>query len=70
MDYRDLEGLYDKCGGKFRLAVLLQKRVQQLVKGDRRLVSVESENPIDIALAEVIQGKVWLDGNDQLASAS
>lgn len=39
-DYPQLEELYAKAGGKFRFTVLMQRRVQELVRGDRRLVSL------------------------------
>ncbi|NUQ35482.1 MAG: DNA-directed RNA polymerase subunit omega [Planctomycetaceae bacterium] len=68
MHYPDLEMLYEKHGGKFRVAVLLQRRVQQLVRGDKKLVAVDSDNPMDIAVAEARAGKIWLDESDDLKS--
>lgn len=71
MHYTELESLYDKFGGKFRFAVLLQKRVQQLVSGERRLVSadqLDSEDPVEVAIVEAREGKIWLDANDEVKS--
>ena len=64
MHYSELESLYDKFGGKFRFAVLLQKRVQQLVAGERRLVSIDTKDPVAIAIAEAKEGKIWLEAGD------
>ncbi len=64
MRHIELDELYDQHGGKFRFSVMLQKRVQQLVNGERRLIKVNADNPIDVALAEVQAGKVWLEDNE------
>lgn len=61
MNYRELEDLYDRFGGKFAFTVMLQKRVRMLVRADKPLLRVESDNPIDIAVAEARAGKIWLD---------
>lgn len=51
----------EKVGGNFKLCVLLQKRVRQLVGGSPPLVKVTADmSPIDIALDEVIEGKISL----------
>lgn len=51
----------EKVGGNFKLCVLLQKRVRQLVGGSPALVKVTAEmSPIDIALDEAIEGKIFL----------
>ncbi len=46
------------------LTTLLQKRVRELVAGAPRLVDIRSENPIDIAIAEVRAGKIELVPED------
>jgi DNA-directed RNA polymerase subunit K/omega len=53
MDRTKVMALSDKVGGVFRLAVLLQKRVQELVAGSPKLVETRETNPINIALLEV-----------------
>ena len=48
-------------GSTFELTTLIQKRCRELVKGrQRKLVDLESRNPIQIALEEVLQGKIHL----------
>ena len=61
MQYTEIEDLYDKFGGKFPFTVLLQKRVAQLVAGERRLVQSPKDDPISIAVAEARAGKIWLE---------
>jgi DNA-directed RNA polymerase subunit K/omega len=51
----------EKVGNTFELTVLIQKRCRELVKGkQRKLVDLESRNPIQIALEEVLQNKIHL----------
>jgi DNA-directed RNA polymerase subunit K/omega len=48
-------------GSTFELTTLIQKRCRELVKGrQRKLVDLESRSPIQIALEEVLQGKIHL----------
>lgn len=71
MNYKDLESLYDKFGGKFRFSVLLQKRVRMLVEGDRPLVRPKGTNPVDIAVSEAQAGKIWLEeGSDKVMTGT
>ncbi|GIW71278.1 MAG: hypothetical protein KatS3mg102_0820 [Planctomycetota bacterium] len=65
MDPVKLRQAKAKLGNTFALTVLLQKRCQELVRGAKRLVDTPSSNPIDIALEEVIQGKIWLGDSVQ-----
>jgi DNA-directed RNA polymerase subunit K/omega len=53
MDRTKVMGLADKVGGLFRLTVLLQKRVAELVAGAPKLVDTKEINPIRIAMLEV-----------------
>ena len=49
-----------KVGGRFKLTVLIQKRIQELNKGAPRLVSSTSKNLIDVVLDEILQEKIHL----------
>ncbi|MCB9898321.1 MAG: DNA-directed RNA polymerase subunit omega [Planctomycetes bacterium] len=60
MDRTKVMELADKAGGLFRLTVLLQKRVRELVAGQPRLVMTEEDDPIKIAMLEVEQGAIEL----------
>lgn len=53
----------EKVGSKFKLTVLLQKRVRELVAGAQPLIKLEGQqSPINIALNEIMQDKVFFDG--------
>jgi len=60
MDRTKVMDLADKAGGLFRLTVLLQKRVRELVGGAPRLVETDEINPINIAMREVEAGAIEL----------
>jgi DNA-directed RNA polymerase omega subunit len=58
----EIDGLAEKFGGRFKLTVLIQKRVRELVKGAQKLVDSEHKNLIDIAVEEIKAGKVAYEG--------
>jgi len=58
----EIDGLAEKFGGRFKLTVLIQKRVRELVKGAQKLVDSEHKNLIDIAVEEIKAGKVTYEG--------
>ena len=60
MDRTKVMELAEKAGGLFRLAVLLQKRVQELVNGAPKLVKTAKDDPISIAMLEVEAGAIEL----------
>lgn len=61
MDYPELEDLYKKCGGKYRLTVLLQRRVNELVRGAPKLIPGEqTKDFIGTAMEELRRGKISL----------
>lgn len=68
LDYPELEGLFELAGGKFRLTVLLQRRVNELVAGSPRLVRVPEKHGKDfiyIAVQELKQGKITLASDNE-----
>lgn len=54
----EIDELAEKFGGRFKLTVLIQKRLKELVKGSPKLVETEDRNLIKIVLEEIRQGKV------------
>ncbi len=70
MNHTKVIDLADKVGGVFRLAVLLQKRVRELVGGAPKLVKTDLEDPIDIALLEIEEDAIELVdlSDEELAS--
>ena len=67
MDFKSLEEAKRKVGGAFRLSVLLQKRIIELVRGGQppTVESAERErSPIDVALREIVEDKISLEAID------
>lgn len=61
MDLQRWDRAKELVGSTFELTTLIQKRCRELVKGkQRKLVDLESRNPIQIALEEILQGKIHL----------
>ena len=61
MDLQRWDRAKELVGSTFELTALIQKRCRELVRGrQRKLVDLESRNPIQIALEEVLQGKIHL----------
>jgi DNA-directed RNA polymerase subunit omega len=58
----EIEQLSEKFGGRYKLTVLIQKRLKELVKGAQKLVEIEDRNLINVVLEEIRQGKVGLEG--------
>jgi len=54
------EDVISQVGGRFKLATLLEKRYRELLFGGRPLVDVESNDPLDTLLEEVVEKKVEL----------
>jgi DNA-directed RNA polymerase subunit omega len=56
------EAIVNKCGGRFKLSTLIQKRMVALNTGAKPLVDVR--NAVDkmaIVIQEILQDKIWLD---------
>lgn len=62
MDKSEIDAMAEKFGGRFKLTVLIQKRVRELVKGASRLVESDKKNFIDVALDEIRAGKITWEG--------
>jgi len=60
MEVDRLEKLTAKVGGRFRLTALLQKRLEELVKGSPPLVDLPSNNYFEVALREIEEGRIKL----------
>lgn len=58
MEVRKIEEASKKIGGYYKLTTLVQKRVKELVRGSAPAIDTTSNNPIEIAIEEVLQGKI------------
>ena len=54
-----------KCGGRFKLTALIQRRLRQLVlEGARPLVEREGRSDIELVIEEIMQDKITADYGD------
>lgn len=59
-----------KAGGRFRLTTLLQKRMVALNRGTPPLVDLPTKNLLEIAVREIMEGKIYLDDSGNVAITS
>ena len=56
-----------KVGGRYRLAALIQKRLQELVQGGRPLIEdAENMTQMEIVIQEIMQDKIAIDDESGL----
>lgn len=55
------EELIDKVGGRFKLCVLIQKRLQQLIDGDRPLIERHGRSDLEIVIEEIRRDRITLE---------
>jgi DNA-directed RNA polymerase subunit omega len=51
----------NNLGGRFKFTSLVQHRVRQLMDGDRPLVERHGRSDFEIAVQEVVEGKITLE---------
>ncbi|MGB7326350.1 MAG: DNA-directed RNA polymerase subunit omega [Rubripirellula sp.] len=61
------EEIVNKVGGRFKLSTLIQKRLVQLNQGSRALVSVDTHDKMSIVLQEIVQDKIVLNMDNEVA---
>jgi DNA-directed RNA polymerase subunit omega len=63
MDLKSIEAAKRLVGGSFRLSVLLQKRIIELVRGAPPVIEnpEKERGPIEVALREILEGKISLE---------
>ena len=64
------EGIVKKVGGRFKLSMLIQKRLVQLNAGSRPLVDLSTQDKMHIVLQEILQDKIFLDTDKQVRLGS
>ena len=71
MDLKLIEQAEEKLGvGRFHVSSLIQKRAQEIVRGASPLVDARADSPIELAIAEILDGRVTLDLYDGSADAA
>ena len=53
--------IVNSVGGRFRFTALVQHRVRELMGGSRPLVERAGRSDIEIAIAEIVEGKIAID---------
>lgn len=57
------EEIVQKCGGRFKLSTLIQKRMVAINRGARPLVDIQTKNPMEVVVQEIMQDKIYLDAS-------
>ena len=65
MEQRLPQELVKQVGGSFRLTALLQKRVRELVRGQRPLFETRERNYVKIASEEMRRGLIELVADEE-----
>ncbi len=69
MESSNIDLAQNKVGGRFKLSVLLQRRVRELVRGSVPMTEVEGKPDwMQIALKEIIEDKLSIDRDDPSAA--
>jgi len=55
------EEIVNKAGGRFKLCALIQRRLVQLVDGARPLIDRDGRSDLEVAIEEIVQGKIGID---------
>ena len=60
------EEIVRKVGGRFKLSTLIQKRLVQLNRGSRPLISNAPPDKMAVVLQEILQDKIYLDTSNEV----
>ncbi|HHN78333.1 MAG TPA: DNA-directed RNA polymerase subunit omega [Phycisphaerales bacterium] len=53
--------LVDKAGGRFKLCTLIQRRLEQLIEGDRPLIDRQNRSDLEVVIEEIKQDLITLE---------
>jgi DNA-directed RNA polymerase subunit omega len=53
--------LVQKVGGRFKLCALIQRRLQQLLDGERPLIDRGGRSDLEVVIEEIRQDRITLD---------
>lgn len=56
--------IVEKVGGRFKLCVLIQRRLEQFVDGARPLVERHGRSDLEVVIDEILQDKIALAEGD------
>ncbi|MEM6460219.1 MAG: DNA-directed RNA polymerase subunit omega [Planctomycetota bacterium] len=55
------DSVINNLGGRFKFTSLVQHRVRQLMDGERPLVERDGRTDFEVAVQEVVEGKITLE---------
>lgn len=55
------DSVINQLGGRFKFTALVQHRVRELMEGARPLVERQGRSDIEVAVAEIVEGKITLN---------
>ena len=53
-----------RLGGRFKFTALVQHRIRELMEGARPLVEWEGRTDFEVAIQEIVEGKITLELED------
>ena len=54
--------IIEKVGGRFKLAALIQRRLEELMQGSRPLIEdTQGKTQMEIVIQEILQDKITID---------
>lgn len=59
-----------QLGGRFKFTTLVQHRVRQLMEGSRPLVERHGRTDFEVAVQEIVEGKITIEFEDEDSEAS
>ncbi len=60
------EEIFDKVGGRFKTCALIQRRLLELMDGARPLVERDGRTDLEVAIEEIVQGKIEAATEEEL----
>ena len=58
IEYLKSDDIVNKCGGRFKLTALIQRRWLEILQGAPPLVSSDGLTPLEVVTKEIAEGKI------------
>ncbi len=55
------DDIVNKCGGRFKLTALIQRRWLQILQGARPMVESRGLTPLEVVVKEIADGKIEME---------
>jgi len=59
------DAIINQLGGRFKFTSLVQHRVRELMEGARPLVERQGRTDFEVAVQEIVEGKITLELEDE-----